>query len=210
MYGRRIGGRVLTLGHEGVLYRKSFVMYDRDTDSIWVHTTGTCVKGAMRGSQLEFLPSVVTSWGHWKRRHPATKVLDGDKDPGRAGTFALDRNPSHFGISVGQGDRAVLVRVDDLSAAHVVNERLGSTPIVIFFDPVGRFAKAWVRGERSFRFDHGEKVVVDEKGQAWDLVRGRRVGGEAAKQLKPLPATVWRIDRWRGFYPKAKIHKPNH
>jgi hypothetical protein len=29
VYSRRLEGRTLTFGHEGVLYKNSFVMYDR-------------------------------------------------------------------------------------------------------------------------------------------------------------------------------------
>ncbi len=60
MYGRELDGKTYTFGHEGVLYRQSFVMYDKQTDSLWVHTTGEAIKGALKGKVLTFLPSTVT------------------------------------------------------------------------------------------------------------------------------------------------------
>ncbi len=40
MYDRRTNGQTLSFGHAGILYRNSFVMYDRTTESLWVHVTG--------------------------------------------------------------------------------------------------------------------------------------------------------------------------
>ncbi len=66
MYGRKLGEKTLSFGHEGVLYRRSFVMYDRETESLWVHVTGEAIKGELKGNRLDFSPSEVVSWRTWK------------------------------------------------------------------------------------------------------------------------------------------------
>ena len=44
VYSRKIGEKTYSFGHEGVLYRRSFIMYDKQTESLWIHTTGEAVK----------------------------------------------------------------------------------------------------------------------------------------------------------------------
>lgn len=65
-------------GSSGFLFRSNKLMYDRQTNTLWNHLTGEPVIGrlAASGIRLERLPIVVTTWGAWKRQHPATTVLD--------------------------------------------------------------------------------------------------------------------------------------
>ena len=71
-------GRRFEFGSSGFLFRSNKLMYDRQTNSLWNHLTGEPVIGelAQSGIRLERLPVVVTSWGEWRRQHPATTVLD--------------------------------------------------------------------------------------------------------------------------------------
>ena len=61
MHDRRVNGKTLSFGHAGILYRNSFVMYDRETESLWVHVTGRAEVGPREGWQLRFMPSTVTT-----------------------------------------------------------------------------------------------------------------------------------------------------
>ncbi len=58
-----------------MLWRDALVMYDRATKSLWSQVNGMAVAGAEKGKRLQELPSQMTSWGEWKRRHPDTLVL---------------------------------------------------------------------------------------------------------------------------------------
>ncbi|MGQ0509628.1 MAG: DUF3179 domain-containing protein [Betaproteobacteria bacterium] len=71
-------GRRFEFGSSGFLFRSNKLMYDRQTNTLWNHLTGEPVIGelAESGIRLERLPVVVTSWGEWRRLHPATTVLD--------------------------------------------------------------------------------------------------------------------------------------
>jgi len=72
----RDGGRLI-FGSSGLLMRSNKLMFDRGTDSLWNQFTGQPVLGAAVGVEpgLEVLPSVVTSWGSWRRQHPDTDVV---------------------------------------------------------------------------------------------------------------------------------------
>ncbi|MBI4259764.1 MAG: DUF3179 domain-containing protein, partial [Actinobacteria bacterium] len=62
----------------GKLYFSNLVMYDRQTDTLWVKAQGLAVVGPLTGTQLEFLPAQIVSWADWRAAHPDGKVLSQD------------------------------------------------------------------------------------------------------------------------------------
>lgn len=201
MYSRKLGDQVLTFGHEGVLYMNSFVMYDKQTESLWVHTTGEAVKGKLKGKQLEFLPSVVTTWKKWRTDHENTTVLTGARARGMMGSFSLERAPEKYGLSIGQGRAVKLYPFSVLRERIVINDSFGGTAVVVIFDAESFTAAAFERGKRTFRFEDGK--ILDDEGLVWNALRG--TCGQLS--LKPIPATAWLTQRWQGFYPKGEVYK---
>jgi hypothetical protein len=61
----------------GLLHRSNKLMLDRETKTLWNQLTGRPVLGPLAAEEIELrlLPAVVTRWGDWRRRHPATTVL---------------------------------------------------------------------------------------------------------------------------------------
>jgi hypothetical protein len=200
VYGRTLDGDVLEFGHEGVLYRNSFVMYDRGTRSLWVHTTGQAVKGALRGKSLEFLPSEVVAWSVWRDRHPDTLVLDrGGEDTGFMGTFALPEKSEKYGYSVGSGTDATLysyeILVDEVIVAH-------GEQVVVYIEESDTI-RAYARGERTFEID-SDGLLSDGQGSTWDPVSGESET-DGTRSLTRLPITPWLIKRWKGFYADGEV-----
>lgn len=204
VYRRTLDGKVLSFGHEGTLYRQSFVMYDKQTNSLWLHTTGEAVKGPMKGKRLPFVPSTVTSWKRWRALHPKTVVLTGARSNGFMGRFGLDDGIERYGLSVGQGDAPKLYPYKRLAAARVVNDTVAGTPVVVYYDAESRTAKAYERGARTFAWSKGR--AVDDKGVAYDLFRGMSTS-QPPVRLKQVVGTVWLVNRWRGFYPDGATWK---
>ena len=200
MYSRNLDGRTLKFGHAGILYRNSFVMYDKRTRSLWVHTTGQAIKGKLKGSQLEFIPSIVTTWGRWKKDHPDTTVLPGRRARGFMGSFSLAKNPGAYGFSVGQGKTVKLYRFSTLSRKRVINDDFDGKTIVVVFDAESKTAAAFERGKHTFEWKDG--AMKDDSGASWDLLGG--TSGDSS--LNPIPATPWLLGRWRVFYPKAPVY----
>lgn len=201
MYSREVDGKTLTFGHEGVLYKNSFVMYDKESNSLWIHTTGQSIKGKMKGKELEFIPSTVVSWKEWKERYPETKVLTGKKARGMMGTFNLKKNLNRYGLSVGQGDTTKLYRYEKLKEEPVVNDEFDGEKIVVMYDSENAVARAYVRGKRTFKIKNGK--FVDDSGKEWSMLTGT----SGKERLAPVPATAWLIERWRAFYPKGKEYE---
>jgi hypothetical protein len=62
-YDRRVGERTLTFGVSGKLADDDLVMYDRETDSEWKQSLGTCIGGPLEGTELSVRPASVTTYG---------------------------------------------------------------------------------------------------------------------------------------------------
>jgi hypothetical protein len=65
----------LTLGVSGYLYRNAVLYYDSETETFWSQMTGKAVVGPQTGKALPWMPSEVTTWADWRKRHPATTVI---------------------------------------------------------------------------------------------------------------------------------------
>ncbi len=76
MYSRELEGRTLTFGHAGWMYNERFLLYDRETDSLWYPREEgfTAIQGELAGKVLENIPLRYTNWYHWLEQHPDTSV----------------------------------------------------------------------------------------------------------------------------------------
>ena len=78
MYSREIDGRTLTLVPSGWTYKSTFVLYDRETETLWYpYRRGLMgIQGQYFKRWLPKLPSEDTIWRKWKADHPETKVVE--------------------------------------------------------------------------------------------------------------------------------------
>jgi hypothetical protein len=79
-YRSEVGGVRRTFGTSGLLYRSNKLMFDEETMSLWSTLEGGPVVGPLAGEALTLsaLPVVTTTWGEWRKLHPATTVLSID------------------------------------------------------------------------------------------------------------------------------------
>lgn len=75
VYSRQIKGTERFFGVSGLLYRSNVLMYDRGSESLWSQIKGEAVTGPLTGTELEVLPSTLTTWKKWRMQHPDTQVL---------------------------------------------------------------------------------------------------------------------------------------
>lgn len=79
VYSREIDGQVLTLGASGWTYKSTFVLWDRETESMWYHLEGehalTCISGPLHDNKLPEFGSVVGRWSFWHENYPDTEFL---------------------------------------------------------------------------------------------------------------------------------------
>jgi hypothetical protein len=74
-YERRVAGRTLSFGVAGLLYNANFLMYDRETRSLWSQMRGDALAGPLSGERLRRVPVSQETLATWLERHPDSRVL---------------------------------------------------------------------------------------------------------------------------------------
>jgi hypothetical protein len=130
-YPRTVGKRVLEFGTSGSLYNSALVMYDRQTESLWLHFEGVAIEGPLEGTRLEFIPVQILSFDQFRDEHPVGSVLS--QETGFSRTYG--QNPYDF---YDTSDRPFLFegevdgRMDAL--ARVVGVEIGGQAIAVPYD----------------------------------------------------------------------------
>ncbi|WP_281557471.1 DUF3179 domain-containing protein [Thalassomonas sp. RHCl1] len=75
VYNARVDGQLLEFGVSGLLYNSDVLLYDRQSESLWSQILSQAISGPMKDKTLTRLPALHTSWQHWLKRHPDTRVL---------------------------------------------------------------------------------------------------------------------------------------
>ena len=191
-------------------------MYDRQTESLWVHVTGKAAVGPMKGQQLKFMPSTVTTWAEWKAAHPQTLVLPGHRRGGFMGTYAGLHHIRPFGLAVFSKFQAKLYPFRQLKSQQVVNDAFRQAEVAVAFLDDSHTATAWSRrlnGQLlTFAWadepsQGGQRVLTDqETGSLWSPLTGVALSGPLKdKQLNSLQHYPILIDRFRAFYPEGEV-----
>lgn len=120
MYARTINDKEYSFGVSGLLYKSNVLMYDHQTESLWLQVKREAVTGPMTGTRLNILPSTLTIWSKWLAKHPQTAVLttetgyqrDYNRDPyadyykSRSGLFSL------FKAGPGEEEKELVVGIE--------------------------------------------------------------------------------------------------
>ena len=88
VYDPESGGRRLTFGVSGKVYKSNLLMYDRETGSLWSQMSQRAITGPLTGTVLAMLPAEHSTWEHWRSQHPNTLVLS--MDTGFKRDYGLD------------------------------------------------------------------------------------------------------------------------
>ena len=204
------GGERRTFVSSGLLQRSNKLMLDRGTRTLWNQLTGRPVLGplAADGVELALLPTVVTSWGAWSKRHPDTTVLSLDTGherpylpglpygayfespqkmfPAPETRHELPTKERVFGLL--RGGVAKAWPLDELVAARVTNGEIGDERVVLVALE-GRIDVEAPSAEAGFvRYDAGGAVRAYARGK-----REFSLGADDAT-LRDASGTVWRIE----------------
>ncbi len=161
VYRRDVGGSTLSFGVSGSLYRNSLVLYDRETETLWSHLLGVAIRGPLRGTRLTTIPSVVTSWGAWRRAHPNTRVLDAGRAPydpyevyyrsGRTGLERVRRRDPRLGpkelVLAVLSPVAKAYAFRDLERLGRIEDTLAGRRVEVVYDARAESAAAFAIGE---------------------------------------------------------------
>jgi len=230
VYARQLGGRVLSFGVSGMLFRDGLVMYDRETDTLWTQVDGKAVKGSLMGRKLEIVPSVHATWKQWKQLYPESVVLKKrgiprssydayNRDPNRAGILGRrigDRRlpPKERVIGVRTEEAATAFVEKDVREAGLVQGVVGSVQVVLVAagsdHPIVTFNRRVSGRVLSFRLAQGAPSVMEdtETGSRWSLADGKAISGSLkGAQLERAPAYPAFWFGWLGYFPNTALWK---
>jgi len=77
VYNRQIDDQTLTLVPSGWTYENTFVLYDRETGTLWYPLEGGLmgIQGMHFKRWLREIPSDDTKWTDWVKGYPHSKIL---------------------------------------------------------------------------------------------------------------------------------------
>ena len=74
-FRRTVAGRTLTFGVSGLVYNSNFLMYDRETRSLWSQFIGKAIAGPLAGKTLARIRVRQVTETAWLAAHPGSRVL---------------------------------------------------------------------------------------------------------------------------------------
>lgn len=226
MYAREIDGTEYTFGVSGKLIMNVLVMYDRQTESLWSQLLGEAVEGPLKGTQLEYVPAIHTTWADWKKGHPDTLALVkgyyGGLTPYRdyydsveAGvigeTFTDNRlYVKEFVVGVEHNGEAVAYPFSTLNETPVVNDEIGGDPVLVVFDKDTAASAVFSRilDGQTLTFSQTDDLTLtdSETGSTWAGLTGLATDGPLqGKRLTQLKSTSSFWFGWKDFYPGTRV-----
>lgn len=220
---------MLDFGVSGKLINNALVMYDRETRSLWSQFLSEAVAGEFKGTELDIVPTALTTWGQWKKTHPESVALRKPanvSDPyngyylgdqaGVIGEKNQDDRLSRKELVLGTGfdGEPKAFPHSELRRKRVTHDTLDGVPALIYFDPQSDSAMAYDRtvDGRSLRFqvaeqDGREWLVDDETGTRWVPFTGQAIEGPlAGNSLERIHAVNVFWFAWTDFFPETELY----
>lgn len=186
------GGKSLTFGVSGKLYKNNLLFYDRQTKSLWSQIRGEAVTGPMKGTQLSAVSVFVTSWRVWREKYPQTQVLSLNTG------FLRDYSQDPY--------RKAARSPQPLFPMGKIRDDLAAKAWVVGISYQGR-AKAYslegLKRSRMRRFKDriGDEWVAVQWVPEWDELIVTDASGN------PVPAIRMYWFAWQAFYPETEVYR---
>ena len=75
VFERKVGDRTLRFGVSGLVWNSGFLLFDRETESLWSQFQGRGLTGDFAGKSLVPRRSRQEDFAGWRRREPKTRIL---------------------------------------------------------------------------------------------------------------------------------------
>ncbi len=174
----------------GRLYKSNVLIYDHQTESLWSQLKETAIAGPMVGRKLKKIPAERTTWKHWLKNHPQTKVLS--TDTGYHRDYNMDPYEGYYraqGIMFPVGD----VRTDLAAKEMVLGVEVNGAAKAY---PLSQLA----RKSGSFKDKIGEnpvQIVISKEGQVMTVLDD---------QARAIPAIFAYWFAWQAFHPDTAVY----
>lgn len=188
-FERTVDGRVLEFGVSGLLYNSGFLMYDRQTESLWSQFLGRAVSGPLAGKQLKRVRVRQEDLAAWRTRVGTTKVLV------RPAPEKIDYRFSPFERYLVEDSVRYPVKARD--------ERFHAKELVLGVVVDGK-ARAYLGS-----------VLTREGGWVEDVFRGRKIAIDYSTELSvfrweapdDVEVTEAYWFAWKAFHPDTEVWK---
>lgn len=245
VFDREVLGATMRFGVSGNLRNSDLIMWDDLTETWWQQLTGEGIVGDLAGYFLDPLPSQLIGYGEFKASFPNAMVLGRDtgfrRDYGRnpypgydaaAGSPFLFRGDLDDRLRSGErvvaielGGEAVAYAFTHLQNVKVVNDVVGSVPVVVFWSPetasaldARAIAEAKAVGSgvafgrevsgRTLTFEPGDEGFTDrETGSTWSIAGEAVAGPLEGIQLPPVVHANHLWFAWAAFFPDTRLVK---
>ncbi len=246
-FDRRANGAALDFGVSGLLRNSDLIMFDRQSETWWQQLTGEGLAGEHAGVFLDIVPSQVIGFGSFAERNPDGLVMSRetgfnrqyganpysnyDSRPGRPFLFRGEVDP-RLGSAVDHvlaaiiGDDAKAYPFEILQSERAVNDSIGETPIVVFFQSgvasalgdsvidnardigtAGMYQSSVDGQVLHFTANNHDGSFTDEEtGSTWNAF-GEAIAGElAGSQLNWVHAFPHFWFAWAAFHPDTEVY----
>jgi len=75
VFERKVGDRTLRFGVSGLVWNSGFLLFDRETESLWSQFQGRGLTGDFAGTKLVWRRFRQEDFAGWRRREPKTRIL---------------------------------------------------------------------------------------------------------------------------------------
>jgi hypothetical protein len=186
---RDVEGRTLRFGVSGLIYNSGFLMYDRETQSLWSQFDGRAIAGPLAGKQLQPVPMRQEDFAAWLAREPKTKIL-------------IPPEPNHFDYN--ESAFAQYAEEDDVKFPIAGRDRRFHAKELVVGVVVGGKARAYLAS-----------LVTKNGGRAEDEIGGSKIAirYDAARGVfewdvpADVPVTESYWFAWKANHPDTTIWK---
>jgi hypothetical protein len=199
------------------------IIEDQNTGSWWYQATGEAAVGPMQGSQLKEITYEQSTLAAWLNKHPSSLILQPDnnfktdytdlknydriqavdRDSTLKNKDSLVRKSWLVGVIVNKQPKGYNWR--KLEKSRVVNDQLGTTPLLIALENDSLTYHAWNRqvdGKNlNFKIDDNGELTDQETASIWDWDGLCTSGAQKGKRLAKLQAYQEYRHSWKHFHP---------
>jgi hypothetical protein len=219
VWGREVDGLRLTF-HLAGINNQNFLMRDEETGTYWQQISGRAISGPLAGKTLPLVPFDELTFALWKTEQPAGTVL---KDvpayvsgyAGKDWDVKMLKTPtvlSYAQAGIAPRDLMLGIRAFGVARAFpykaivdgkLVQDRVGSQPVVLVVGPDGQSVRAY-RGAEFYRTPDG--LMMDAAtGSKWNF-QGCAVEGPARpKCLERVEVIKDYWFDWRHYNPDTTV-----
>lgn len=183
---------------------RAMTWFDHKTKSVWSQPLGLSIAGKLEGTRLLQIPARIIPYGTWLTDHPDTQVLKTKR------AYSGQHFTSGHVIGIALGEDAKAYPFTPASKEGVINDLIGSFPVLVFADPESKAVHTYLRNvdEQVLEFELQEGVLVDiQTGSTWNVARGIATDGplrgEVLRNIPYISSFDW---AWEDFYPHSEFY----